>query len=67
MRSFSPLQYDFTLLIIIIIIIIICSILDVLFRRFMVGVLLSRKIAPIIRDFESRLRQTAKSEFVPRD
>jgi len=62
MRSFSPLLYDFTLLIIIIIIIIIIidmsSILGVLFRRF---------IASIIRDFESRLRQTAKSEFVPRD
>ena len=59
MRSFSPLLYDFTLLIIIIIIIIIMfSILSVLFRRF---------FASIIRDFESRLRQKAKSEFVPRD
>ena len=59
MRSFSPLLYDFTLLIIIIIIIIIMfSILGVLFRRF---------FASIIRDFESRLRQKAKSEFVPRD
>ena len=59
MRSFSPLVYDFTLLIIIIIIIIIMfSILGVLFRRF---------FASIIRDFESRLRQKAKSEFVPRD
>ena len=34
------------------------SILGVLFRRF---------FASIIRDFESRLRQKAKSEFVPRD
>ena len=59
MRSFSPLLYDFTLLIIIIIIIIIMfSILGVLFRRF---------FASIIRDCESRLRQKAKSEFVPRD
>ena len=60
MRSFSPLLYDFTLLIIIVIIIIIImfSILGVLFRRF---------FASIIRDFESRLRQKAKSEFVPRD
>ena len=58
MRSFSPLLYDFTLLIIIIIIIIMFSILGVLFRRF---------FASIIRDFESRLRQKAKSEFVPRD
>ena len=58
MRSFSPLLYDFTLLIIIIIIIIVFSILGVLFRRF---------FASIIRDFESRLRQKAKSEFVPRD
>ena len=59
MRSFSPLLYDFTLLIIIVIIIIIMfSILGVLFRRF---------FASIIRDFESRLRQKAKSEFVPRD
>ena len=57
MRSFSPLLYDFTLLIIIIIIIMF-SILGVLFRRF---------FASIIRDFESRLRQKAKSEFVPRD
>ena len=56
MRSFSPLLYDFTLLIIIIIIMF--SILGVLFRRF---------FASIIRDFESRLRQKAKSEFVPRD
>ena len=59
MRSFSPLLYDFTLLIIIIIIIIIMfSILGFLFRRF---------FASIIRDFESRLRQKAKSEFVPPD
>ena len=57
MRSFSPLLYDFTLLIIIITIIMF-SILGVLFRRF---------FASIIRDFESRLRQKAKSEFVPRD
>ena len=55
MRSFSPLLYDFTLLIIIIIMF---SILGVLFRRF---------FASIIRDFESRLRQKAKSELVPRD
>ena len=57
MRSFSPLLYDFTLFIIIITIIMF-SILGVLFRRF---------FASIIRDFESRLRQKAKSEFVPRD